>query len=208
MLESNPPSVGFPRFVHVNDDELRMSALEGTSVGAKFPSVIATNRIDQLAAVASGLTSYVPPRVRLRTYNPVARWAWRIGETALGTRTVIKDLLTQWQPKMSFAHGDFIPRNMLNCAGRIALVDWEFAGWYPIGFDLATLWLVTGEASGAREHIETHVGHESRSFWFGAYIASVAYLGLALRSLASMPFAEKRRSDASRALEEVLAREE
>lgn len=206
MLESKTPSVDFPKFVHLKDDEIRMSAVDGTPVGPKFPSVLSADRIDQLVEVASGLKSYEPPRVRLRTYNPVARWAWRIGETSLGTRTAISELLAQWQPTMAFAHGDFIPRNMIDNAGTIALVDWEFAGWYPIGYDLATLWLVTGEVPGARERIESNVGQESSSFWFGAYVASVSYLGLALRSPPSAPFAESRRSDASRALDEVLVR--
>ena len=31
-----------------------------------------------------------------------------------------------------FTHGDLTPRNLLIKDGRIhALVDWEFAGWYP-----------------------------------------------------------------------------
>ena len=39
-----------------------------------------------------------------------------------------------------FAHGDFHPGNILVHENRLsAVIDWEFCGWKPAGYDLALL---------------------------------------------------------------------
>ncbi|MEV7285108.1 aminoglycoside phosphotransferase family protein [Streptomyces sp. NPDC093252] len=52
-----------------------------------------------------------------------------------------------------FCHGDALLSNMLLSPAGPVLVDWEHAGWYLPGYDLATLWSVLGDAPGARRHI-------------------------------------------------------
>ena len=38
-----------------------------------------------------------------------------------------------------FSHGDFCPWNLvINLENNIKVIDWEMAGWYPLGFDLFT----------------------------------------------------------------------
>jgi aminoglycoside phosphotransferase (APT) family kinase protein len=54
-----------------------------------------------------------------------------------------------WQ----FCHGDALLTNVLLAPAGPALVDWEHAGWYLPGYDLATLWAVLGDAPMARRHI-------------------------------------------------------
>lgn len=54
-----------------------------------------------------------------------------------------------WQ----FCHGDALLTNVLLAPTGPALVDWEHAGWYLPGYDLATLWVVLGDAPMARRHI-------------------------------------------------------
>ncbi len=56
---------------------------------------------------------------------------------------------TPWQ----FCHGDALLTNVLLAPTGPALVDWEHAGWYLPGYDLATLWVVLGDAPMARRHI-------------------------------------------------------
>lgn len=48
-----------------------------------------------------------------------------------------------WQ----FCHGDALLSNILLSPAGPVLVDWEHAGWYLPGYDLATLWMVLGDAS-------------------------------------------------------------
>ncbi|GAA3398988.1 aminoglycoside phosphotransferase family protein [Streptomyces roseoviridis] len=52
-----------------------------------------------------------------------------------------------------FCHGDALLSNMLLSPAGPVLVDWEHAGWYLPGYDLATLWAVLGDAPLARRQI-------------------------------------------------------
>ena len=52
-----------------------------------------------------------------------------------------------------FCHGDALLSNILLSPGGPVLVDWEHAGWYLPGYDLATLWAVLGDAPEARRQI-------------------------------------------------------
>ncbi|MEU2184951.1 aminoglycoside phosphotransferase family protein [Streptomyces thermolilacinus] len=55
-----------------------------------------------------------------------------------------------------FCHGDALLSNMLLSPTGPVLVDWEHAGWYLPGYDLATLWTVLGDAPLARRQISQH----------------------------------------------------
>ncbi|WP_031079540.1 aminoglycoside phosphotransferase family protein [Streptomyces sp. NRRL S-118] len=52
-----------------------------------------------------------------------------------------------------FCHGDALLSNILLSPAGPVLVDWEHAGWYLPGYDLATLWAVLGDAPVARRQI-------------------------------------------------------
>lgn len=58
------------------------------------------------------------------------------------------------QGMLQFCHGDALLSNILLSPAGPMLVDWEHAGWYLPGYDLATLWLVLGDSAPvARRHI-------------------------------------------------------
>ncbi|PJE99346.1 phosphotransferase [Streptomyces carminius] len=52
-----------------------------------------------------------------------------------------------------FCHGDALLSNVLLSPAGAVLVDWERAGWYLPGYDLATLWSVLGDCPAARRRI-------------------------------------------------------
>lgn len=52
-----------------------------------------------------------------------------------------------------FCHGDALLSNILLSPTGPVLVDWEHAGWYLPGYDLAKLWTVLGDAPVARRQI-------------------------------------------------------
>ncbi|MYU24826.1 aminoglycoside phosphotransferase family protein [Streptomyces sp. SID8352] len=52
-----------------------------------------------------------------------------------------------------FCHGDALLSNVLMSPAGPVLVDWEHAGWYLPGYDLATLWAVLGDSPEARRRI-------------------------------------------------------
>lgn len=57
------------------------------------------------------------------------------------------------QAQGQFCHGDALLSNVLISAAGPVFVDWEHAGWYLPGYDLATLWCVLGGAPAARRQI-------------------------------------------------------
>lgn len=57
------------------------------------------------------------------------------------------------RPPRQFCHGDALLSNVLLSPAGPVLVDWEHAGWYLPGYDLATLWTVLGDAPLARRQI-------------------------------------------------------
>ncbi|MFE9257730.1 aminoglycoside phosphotransferase family protein [Streptomyces sp. NPDC006879] len=52
-----------------------------------------------------------------------------------------------------FCHGDALLSNVLLAPTGPVLLDWEHAGWYLPGYDLATLWTVLGDVPTARRQI-------------------------------------------------------
>lgn len=52
-----------------------------------------------------------------------------------------------------FCHGDAMLSNVLLSPAGASLVDWEHAGWYLPGYDLAVLWSVLGDDPAARRQI-------------------------------------------------------
>lgn len=52
-----------------------------------------------------------------------------------------------------FNHGDALLSNVLLSPAGPSLVDWEHAGWYLPGYDLAVLWSVLGDDEAARRQI-------------------------------------------------------
>ncbi|MDT3400249.1 aminoglycoside phosphotransferase family protein [Streptomyces sp. B1866] len=60
---------------------------------------------------------------------------------------------TPEQVPWQFCHGDALLSNVLLAPGGPVLLDWDHAGWYLPGYDLATLWTVLGHAPAARRQI-------------------------------------------------------
>ncbi|MBL1096807.1 aminoglycoside phosphotransferase family protein [Streptomyces coffeae] len=57
------------------------------------------------------------------------------------------------QAQGQFCHGDALLNNVLLSPSGAVLLDWDHAGWYLPGYDLATLWTVLGDAPVARRQI-------------------------------------------------------
>ncbi|MER6143373.1 aminoglycoside phosphotransferase family protein [Streptomyces sparsogenes] len=57
------------------------------------------------------------------------------------------------QSQGQFCHGDALLNNILLSPAGAALIDWDHAGWYLPGYDLATLWTALGDTPGPRRQI-------------------------------------------------------
>ena len=62
-------------------------------------------------------------------------------------------LLARCGKRREFGHGDLLPANVLLGPGHgCTLVDWEFGGQYLAGYDLATLYVLFGDAAPEMRH--------------------------------------------------------
>lgn len=78
--------------------------------------------------------------------------------------------LTQVTPQ--FCHGDMLLTNVLLAPSGPVLVDWEQAGWYLPGYDLAVLWTVLSGDTAARRQI-SQVAQSSGTVPMDAFLVNL-----------------------------------
>ncbi len=75
-----------------------------------------------------------------------------------------------------FTHGDITPRNVLVGPDRPALIDWEWAGPYPDGYELAFLWYILADLPASRDLLADHVETDPTAFWLSALLVQLLHL--------------------------------
>ncbi|MFI5756679.1 aminoglycoside phosphotransferase family protein [Streptomyces sp. NPDC051569] len=158
------PPVRAPRLIAADPENcvLVVERMPGRAAALTRHPAQAPSRTDLRAALGAV--------VRLNTWQPPAGmfgkpldYATRIAryhELGLFTdrdlgdlQKLIHGLASSRQGMNQFCHGDALLSNILLSPAGPVLVDWEHAGWYLPGYDLATLWAVLGDAPAARREI-------------------------------------------------------
>ncbi|MGA4837964.1 aminoglycoside phosphotransferase family protein [Streptomyces sp. G45] len=160
------PPVRAPRLIAADPDDctLVIERMPGRVGALQRHPVETPPRADVRAAVTAvcRLNQWRPPQEMFGRPLDYGRRISRFHELGLLTDRDMGDLqkllhgiahaqgpqLT-WQ----FCHGDALLSNILLSPPGPVLVDWEHAGWYLPGYDLATLWSVLGDAPVARRDI-------------------------------------------------------
>ncbi|HEX5567025.1 MAG TPA: aminoglycoside phosphotransferase family protein [Streptomyces sp.] len=105
------------------------------------------------------VNSWRPPAGRFGAPIDYGRRIARYHELGLLTDRDLGDLrkllhgLARGGGRGEFCHGDALLSNVLVSPSGPVLVDWEHAGWYLPGYDLATLWSVLGDSPVARRQL-------------------------------------------------------
>ncbi|MFQ6147628.1 aminoglycoside phosphotransferase family protein [Streptomyces seoulensis] len=160
------PPVRVPRLIAADPDNctLVVERAPGRVAALQRHPVEAPPRADIRAALGAicRLNAWRPPA---GTFDAPLDYADRIArdhESGLLTDRDLGDLqkllhgiaqASGRQGMGQFCHGDALLSNILLSPAGPVLVDWEHAGWYLPGYDLATLWSVLGGAPGARRQI-------------------------------------------------------
>jgi Ser/Thr protein kinase RdoA (MazF antagonist) len=206
MLRRAPAPVRSPALVaHRRNRELVVEAIAGDAVGPKFPAQLAPGDLDGMIDLA----------VRLRAYRPRRRWFRRLevgrridlherdGLLDASDAQLLRRLVADVPPRLRFAHGDITARNVLRDAGGLVLIDWEWAGLYPEGYDLAFLWFSLLDLEGGRAAVEAVVPETHRR-WFllCALLVQLQHLHM-WRSRPVSPFAPRHEATATALLAQV-----
>ncbi|MFK0117806.1 aminoglycoside phosphotransferase family protein [Streptomyces sp. NPDC090994] len=160
------PPARVPRLIAADPDNctLVIERMPGRVAAVQRHPVEAPPRADIRAALGAvcRLNAWRPPA---DTFGQPLKYAERISryhELGLLTDRDLGDLqkllhgiahAAGGQPMGQFCHGDALLSNILLSPAGPVLVDWEHAGWYLPGYDLATLWSVLGDAPVARRQI-------------------------------------------------------
>lgn len=155
------PPVRVPRLIAADPDScvLVIERLPGRVVAPRRHPAQAPTRGDVRAALSaySRINAWRPPT---GTFDAPVDYPARVNryhELGLLTDRDLDDLhnllrgLTHAQGQ--FCHGDALLSNVLLSPAGPSLVDWEHAGWYLPGYDLAVLWSVLGDDPVARRQI-------------------------------------------------------
>ena len=142
------------------DRSLTVGAVEGDPLGPKFPLALGAGEVDELVKLVEALRSYRPRRRWFRRFDIDRRLRLHIDEGLItaSDAQAVADLASRHPLRYRFAHGDVTARNVIrDSTGRLVLIDWEWAGLYPTGYELAFLWLSLIDVDGGRELVEKAV---------------------------------------------------
>jgi len=180
LLTSERPPVRTPALVayDVHEQSLTFEAFPGSPLGPKYPQELAVNEIDAILTLARDLQPYNPRRRWLRRFNAARRLAMARRAGLLDDReaAALVEVARQRHRKLRFSHGDVTARNVLAHDHELALIDWEWAGLYPDGYDAAFLWFSLGEVEGGRARIEHLAGANRQSFMLCALLIELWHL--------------------------------
>jgi Ser/Thr protein kinase RdoA (MazF antagonist) len=157
---------------------LTFTALPGEPLGSKYPADLAPADIDTILGLGRALVPYDPRRRwfrRLRTARRLAV-AVRSGLLEPAAAAALATIAESHHRRLRFAHGDLTARNVLRAGDDIALIDWEWAGLYPPGYDEAFLWFSLHDVEGGRAHVERNVTTSEPSFLLSALLIELLHL--------------------------------
>ena len=186
LLNRQPPPVPFARLLGCRRRErsLVFTAIEGEPVGPKFPLHLTDGDVDDLTALALAMGRYRPANARFARRFDLARRVQRAVDVDALTpaqATALLEVCRDDPPRYRFAHGDVTARNVIRRAsdGALVLIDWEWFGRYPAGWELAFLWFTVIDAEGARERIEASIPEDDEAwFWRSALLIQTLHLEL------------------------------
>lgn len=181
LLRDRPPPVATPRLLghDVGRRSLTFEADDGEPLGPKYPTDLADGDLDDVLDLIE----------RLRAYDPRRRWLRRLDSTSRLALAQRHDLLTAEETaslqtlaravhrRYRFCHGDITARNVLRTSdtGDLVLIDWEWAGLYPEGYELAFLWYSVIDVPGGRDRVEAHAARPE-AFLLSALLVTLWHL--------------------------------
>ena len=180
FLNAYPPPVHRPALVarDVQHRRLTFAALPGQPLGPKYPLELAVEHIDAIVDLAHRLRTFKPERRWFRRLNTVRRLALaqRAGLLTDAQTVQLIAIAERVHTRLRFGHGDLTARNVLGCSDGVALIDWEWAGLYPDGYELAFFWFSLIDVEHGRTRVEEQLDTDERAFLLSALVIQLWHL--------------------------------
>jgi hypothetical protein len=167
-----PPPITVPELIMVGSNRLLvLRLLAGTPLeAAPYPSAAPSDAaLNTVFTTIEALNEWRPPAEQFATvldYPAQFRQYQQLNVFTESDVQTLATVLSHTGDAVEFAHGNPRPDNiLLDGAGRddsdnnngAALLDWDRAGWYHPGYDLAVLFSLFSDVPYARERIERTV---------------------------------------------------
>ena len=167
-----------------------------TASAPKFPLDLTDDELEGLISLATALRSYHPrPRwLRKLPIRSRLRRASQIGLLSRSEYQALQQLRSRIDIRWVFAHADINPSNIVATDHGLFLLDWEWAGLYPDGYDLAFLWFVLIDLPEARSTVEGRIRTDPTVFWLSALIIELLHLEWFRGEFRPLPRSHSRRS--------------
>lgn len=180
LLTRHRPPVPTPRLLGHDRRTLALEfeAVRGHRLGPEFPLDLGAAELEELISLGTALRSYRPKPHWLRRLPIQSRLrrANRVGLLASGEYHALRQVVARCDLRWVFAHGDINPSNVVVSDRGLVLLDWEWAGLYPDGYDLAFLWFVLIDLPDARRIVEARVSTDPVVFWLSALMIELLHL--------------------------------
>lgn len=183
LLRDEPPPVPAPRLLShdVQERLLVFEAVPGDPLGPKYPHDLDPDQMDAMIDLADRLHHFEPRRRRwFRRLDTSSRLRQAVRHDLLsaGQAERLLDLGQRFHTTYRFGHGDITARNVLqtSTAAPHVLIDWEWAGLYPAGYDHAFLWFSLVDTPGGRERVEQHMPAAEPAFLLSALLVQLWHL--------------------------------
>lgn len=180
LLRSDAPRLPTPRLIDhdVQHRRLTFDAVDGDPIGPKYPTTFTTTDLDDCLSIERAVQTFAPRRRWLPRINVARRisLAHRSGLLNHRQAAAIHDLLDRNRVRLRFAHGDLIARNVLRSPSGPMVIDWEWAGLYPHGYDLAVLWFSLVDTPDGRDQLEAHLETPQLPFLLSALVVQLWHL--------------------------------
>lgn len=184
LLGRHRPPVPPARLLGVDRSRrvLRFEAINGGPFGPKYPLAFDPGDLQVLIGAALAMGAYRPRAAFATRFDQARRLRRAVNGGLLSPSAAARfaQQAAEDPAVMVFGHGDLTARNALRRGPRQAvLIDWEWAGWYPRGWDLAFLWFSMVDVPGGREQVEAAVPErDTRWFWRSALLVQLLHLSL------------------------------
>ncbi|MGW4471968.1 hypothetical protein ACWENQ_20050 [Nonomuraea sp. NPDC004354] len=165
---TSPPPVRAPRLVAADAETgvLITERLSGRPLHAdRYPrGPLAVGDLSAVLDAVDALTRWGPPAPLRGEGRDAADRLDRYHHDGLldaAVHRALAALLAEAGPERRFAHGDVLPANIWltgDPGAPVSFLDWEFAGLFLPGRDLALLWVLLRNVPGARDLVVGRVG--------------------------------------------------
>jgi hypothetical protein len=180
LLNKFPPPVQTAPLVDLDVQlrQLTFVSVSGQPLGPKYPLRLAMSDVDAMIDIVHRLRAFNPRRRWLRRLNSEGRLdlARRAGLLTDGQATQLVAIADRVHTRLRFGHGDLTARNVLVGPDGLALIDWEWAGLYPDGYELAFFWFSLVDVEHGRARVEEHLDTDQRAFLLSALLVQLWHL--------------------------------